>query len=67
MPSVTQRPSALQIRLWADLAPEIRRRLEREGVHTAAQWRALKHKRFQIFGVTRAMIAQLDAYAGMRP
>jgi hypothetical protein len=46
---------------WADISPTIRARLERYGIVTFADWRALGRKRSQIFGVTRSMAAQIDA------
>jgi hypothetical protein len=45
---------------WADLPPAIATRLAAEGVTSLADWRALGRRRLQIFGVTRAMVAQLD-------
>jgi hypothetical protein len=38
-------------------------RLAAEGVDSLEAWRALGPKRFQIFGVTRSMVRQLDALA----
>ena len=48
---------------WTDLAPEIRRRLEREGIDGAAAWRALGRKRHQVFGIVPSVVRQLDALA----
>lgn len=45
------------------LAPRIVNRLAAEGVLTASAWRALGRKRLRIFGVTRAMVRQIDALA----
>jgi hypothetical protein len=38
-------------------------RLRAEGVATLEEWVALGRRRLQIFGVTRAAVAQLDALA----
>jgi hypothetical protein len=38
-------------------------RLRAEGVATLEEWVALGRRRRQIFGVTRAVVAQLDALA----
>jgi hypothetical protein len=38
-------------------------RLRAEGVATLEAWVALGRRRRQIFGVTRAAVAQLDAFA----
>jgi ParB-like chromosome segregation protein Spo0J len=38
-------------------------RLQAEGVATLEEWVALGRRRLQIFGVTRAAVAQLDALA----
>ena len=55
-----------QIASWTDLPAPILERLKREGVHSAQEWRALKHRRLWIFGITRAMRVAIDACAGMR-
>ncbi|MFZ1905216.1 MAG: hypothetical protein WAU56_07475 [Steroidobacteraceae bacterium] len=47
----------------AQLPPAIADRLAAEGVYTLADWRALGRKRLQLFGITRAMAAQLDELA----
>jgi hypothetical protein len=38
-------------------------RLRAEGIATLEAWVALGRRRRQIFGVTRAAVAQLDAFA----
>jgi hypothetical protein len=38
-------------------------RLHAEGIATLEAWVALGRRRRQIFGVTRAAVAQLDAFA----
>lgn len=45
------------------LAPAIIDRLSAEGVKTASAWRALGRKRLRIFGITAAMVRQIDALA----
>jgi hypothetical protein len=49
------------------LAPHILERLAAEGVCTLADWRALGRRRFQLWGVTRAMAAQIDEIARGAP
>jgi hypothetical protein len=45
------------------LPEPIRTRLAAEGVTTLQQWYALGRRRYQIFGVTHAMVAKLDDLA----
>jgi hypothetical protein len=49
--------------LPADLPIPLIERLRAEGVATLEEWVALGRRRRQIFGVTRAVVAQLDALA----
>ena len=49
--------------LPAELPPPLIQRLRSEGVGTLEAWVALGRRRKQIFGVTRAAVAQLDALA----
>jgi hypothetical protein len=49
--------------LPAELPPPLHERLRAEGVATLEAWVALGRRRLQIFGVTRAAVAQLDALA----
>jgi len=49
--------------LPADLPHPLIERLRTEGVTTLEAWAALGRRRRQIFGVTRAAVAQLDALA----
>ena len=49
--------------LPADLPARLIERLRTEGVATLESWLALGRRRYQIFGVTRAMASQLDALA----
>jgi len=55
--------------LPADLPLRLIELLRAEGVATLEAWVALGRRRRQIFGVTRAAVAQLDALAkaGSRP
>ena len=55
--------------LPADLPLRLLERLRSEGVATLEEWLALGRRRFQIFGVTRATVSQLDALAkaALRP
>ena len=61
------RLSAQALTSWADLDPGIRQRLAREGISTPAAWRALGRRRFQLWGVTRRVVAQLDELAQGAP
>ena len=49
--------------LPAELPVVVVERLRAEGVATLEAWLALGRRRRQIFGVTRAAVAQLDALA----
>jgi hypothetical protein len=49
--------------LPAELPQPLIERLHAEGVATLEAWVALGRRRRQIFGVTRAAVAQLDALA----
>ena len=49
--------------LPAHLPVPLIERLRAEGIETLEAWRALGRRRLQIFGVTRAACAQLDALA----
>jgi hypothetical protein len=49
--------------LPADLPIPLIERLRAEGVATLEEWVALGRRRRQIFGVTRTVVAQLDALA----
>ncbi len=49
--------------LPTDLPLPLLERLRAEGVATLEGWLALGRRRRQIFGVTRAAVAQLDALA----
>lgn len=49
------------------LAPHIAERLAAEGVHSLKDWRALGRRRLAIWGVTRRIVAELDALARRRP
>jgi hypothetical protein len=49
--------------LPADLPLPLLERLRAEGIATLEAWVALGRRRRQIFGVTRAAVAQLDALA----
>lgn len=49
--------------LPAELPLPLVERLRTEGVATLEAWVALGRRRRQIFGVTRAAVAQLDALA----
>jgi hypothetical protein len=46
---------------WDALPGVVGERLRRESIFTADQWLALGRRRFQIFGITRAMVSQIDA------
>jgi hypothetical protein len=48
---------------FAALPQHIREQLEAEGVRTPRDWQRLGPRRFAIFGVTRAVAAQIDALA----
>ena len=49
---------------WAEISPEIRKRLGGYGVHTLADWRRLpSHRRGGLFGITRQHRELLDAVA----
>ena len=61
-PSLARRPSPPQPELNA-LPARILERLAAEGVNSLADWRALKRRRHQIFGITSRVAAQLDALA----
>jgi hypothetical protein len=54
---------AMSNALPADLPLRLLERLRSEGVATLEEWLALGRRRFQIFGVTRATVSQLDALA----
>ncbi len=57
-------PSAPQIpQTWAELPPQIRARLEREGINSAASWRAAGARRKQIFGIATPLVRRLDELA----
>lgn len=45
------------------LPAAIRQRLAAEGVSTLEQWRALGHRRLQIWGITRSTARTLDELA----
>jgi hypothetical protein len=45
------------------IAPVIRERLASYGIITLTDWQDLGRKRFKIFGITRAMVAEIDAIA----
>jgi hypothetical protein len=47
--------------LPAELPPRLIDLLHAEGISTLEAWQALGRRRRQIFGVTRAAVAQLDA------
>jgi hypothetical protein len=49
--------------LPADLPHALIERLRAEGVATLEEWVALGRRRRQIFGITRAVVDQLDALA----
>jgi len=49
--------------LPADLPHALLERLRAEGVATLEEWVALGRRRRQIFGITRAVVDQLDALA----
>jgi len=49
--------------LPAELPHSLLERLRAEGVATLEEWVALGRRRRQIFGVTRAVVEQLDALA----
>ncbi|MBV8909270.1 MAG: hypothetical protein JOZ89_00770 [Gammaproteobacteria bacterium] len=49
--------------LPSELPPPLLERLRAEGVATLEAWVALGRRRRQIFGVTSAAVAQLDAFA----
>jgi hypothetical protein len=49
--------------LPADLPIPLIERLRAEGVATLEEWVALGRRRRHIFGVTRTVVAQLDALA----
>jgi len=53
----------MAIALPAELPPALVERLRKQGIATLEEWVALGRRRRQIFGVTRAAIAQLDALA----
>jgi hypothetical protein len=55
--------------LPADLPHTLTERLRAEGVATLEEWVALGRRRRQIFGITRAVVDQLDARAkaALRP
>ena len=61
MQKIHQARPALQT--WSDLPTHIRSRLEAEGLESPQQWLTAGRRRFQIFGVTRAMAELLDALA----
>jgi hypothetical protein len=46
-----------------ELPNSLLERLRAEGVETLEAWVALGRRRFQIFGVTRAAVTQLDQLA----
>lgn len=49
------------------LPPHILERLAAEGVHSLADWRALGRRRFQLWGVTRRVVEQVDKLARGTP
>ena len=49
--------------LPADLPDSLLERLRAEGVASLEEWVALGRRRRQIFGITRAVVEQLDALA----
>jgi len=49
--------------LPAELPDSLLERLRAEGVATLEEWVALGRRRRQIFGITRAVVEQLDALA----
>ena len=53
--------------LPADLPTRLIELLRAQGVATIEAWVALGRRRRQIFGVTRAVVAQLDALAKATP
>ena len=63
MRSVTQRLPAPQI---PELPAVILERLEREGVTTPEQWKALGYRRREIWGLTRAMVVLVDTCSRAR-
>jgi hypothetical protein len=42
-------------------------RLAAEGVSTLAEWRALGRRRYEIWGITRKTVAQIDQLARTQP
>jgi len=52
-----------------ELPSTLLERLRSEGIETLEAWVALGRRRFQIFGVTRATVTQLDqlAKAALKP
>jgi hypothetical protein len=49
---------------WADLPAAWRLRLGGHGIHNPSDWRQLtRSQRDRLFGVTRAMVATIDAIA----
>lgn len=47
----------------AALQPHIVERLHAEGIDSLAAWRHLGRRRLAIFGITRAMVQEIDAAA----
>ncbi len=62
MHSISARALPAQPDLLPDSIPaHIRERLAAESVRTIEDWRALGRRRFQLWGVTRAMCRQIDS------
>jgi hypothetical protein len=54
---------APQITEWRDLPQRTLELLKQENINSSEQWLAAGRRRKTIFGVTRAVVAQLDALA----
>jgi hypothetical protein len=61
MRTLQQHPAPGNFSSWAEVPAAVRARLEAEDVRTLADWHALGRRRFELFGITRAMATQLDA------
>ena len=45
---------------WEDLSSVISERLRDEGIKTIEEWRELGERRYQVFGLLRSMVVQVD-------
>lgn len=67
MHSIPARSLPAQPNPWEMLPPAILERLAAAGIRSAADWRALGRRRFQLWGVTRRAVRELDRIARGAP